>query len=305
MTKSNEQLRIGIINEINADIFSLNETHLGGSQIINVEGYSWKGFNRTCVHKDAPKASGGVGFLIKDKILQEYSFEIIDKSFDGILCVKLTSKSTDYSLLLLTCYLPPENSVWGRSSKEFLSHVFSNIYINNECDSVFVCGDFNARIGPLDDLTDFDDVNSIKRHVIDKTINQHGHSFIEFLNEAKLCILNGCFNETENNFTSVSTRGKAVVDYICVPHDVMENCVSFKVRTARSIIEDGNLSGLLGERSKAPDHSALIVEFQTSHIRTVIMKLAKTKLRIGNDLSSKPFHVTFCHLTFLDWHYKT
>ena len=44
--------------------------------------------------------------------------------------------------------------------------------------------------------------------------------------------------------------------------------MSFKVRTARLIIEDGNLSGLLGERSKAPDHSALIAEFQTSHICT-------------------------------------
>ena len=50
-------------------------------------------------------------------------------------------------------------------------------------------GDFNARIGSLDDLTDFDDVNILKRHVLDKTINQHGHSFIDFLNEAKLCIL--------------------------------------------------------------------------------------------------------------------
>ena len=63
------------------------------------------------------------------------------------------------------------------------------IYINNGCASVFVCGDFNARIGSLDDLTDFDDVNILKRHVLDKTINQHGHSFIDFLNEAKLCIL--------------------------------------------------------------------------------------------------------------------
>ena len=142
------------------------------------------------------------------------------------------------------------------------------IYINNECASVIVCGDFNARIGSLDDLTDFDDVNIIKRHVLDKPINQHGHSFIDFLNEAKLCILNSRFNETENNFTSVSTQGRAIVDYICVPHHVMENCMSFKVRTARSIIEDGNLSGLLGERSKAPDHSALIAEFQTSHICT-------------------------------------
>ena len=53
--------------------------------------------------------------MIKDKSLQEYSFEIIDKSLDEISCIKLTSKSTDYSLLLLTCYLPPENSVWGRN----------------------------------------------------------------------------------------------------------------------------------------------------------------------------------------------
>ena len=54
-TKSNEQLRICIKNEINPDIFSLNETHLGESQMINVEGIVEK--VRTCVHKDAPKAS--------------------------------------------------------------------------------------------------------------------------------------------------------------------------------------------------------------------------------------------------------
>ena len=174
-TQSNERLRIAIINEINADIISLNETHLGENQVINVQGYTWKGFNRMHVHKDAPKASGGVGFLIKDWLLQEYSFEVVDKSFDGILCIKLVSKSTDYSVLLITCYLPPENSVWGRDSQEFFSHVLSNIYINNDCDAVFLCGDLNARIGALDDLSEFDDVNIVNRQVIDNTINQHGH----------------------------------------------------------------------------------------------------------------------------------
>ena len=39
----------------------------------------------------------------------------------------------------------------GRDSQEFLSHVLSNIYINNDCDAVFVCGDFNARIVSLDE----------------------------------------------------------------------------------------------------------------------------------------------------------
>ena len=267
-TQSNERLRIAIINEINADIFSLNETHLSENNVINVPGYTWKGFNRLLIHRDAPKASGGVGFLIKDSLLQEYSCDIVDKTRDGILCIKLVSKSTDYSVLFITCYLPPENSVWGRDSQEFLSHVLSSVYINNDCDAVFVCGDFNARIGDIDELSEFDDIDIVKRHVIDNTVNQHGHSFIEFLNEAKMCILNGRFGEDDNNFTSVSTRGKAAVDYICVPHETMEQCVNFKVRTARSIIGDGNLVGLLGDRSKAPDHSALIAEFRTSHINT-------------------------------------
>ena len=61
-TQSNERLRIAFINEINADIISLNETHLGENQVINVQGYTWKGFNRMHVHKDAPKASGVLDF---------------------------------------------------------------------------------------------------------------------------------------------------------------------------------------------------------------------------------------------------
>ena len=64
---------------------------------------------------------------------------------------------------------------------------------------------------------------------------------------------------------SVSTRGKAIVVYICVPHEVFENCRHFKVRTSRSIIQTGTITHLLGERSKAPDHSALMIKFYASH----------------------------------------
>lgn len=77
--------------------------------------------------------------------------------------------------------------------------------------------------------------------------------------------LNGRFNINEDNYTSVSLRGKAVVDYICVPHDILEQCNDFKVITSRSIIENGNLVHLLGERSKTPDHSAMVIEFRTLH----------------------------------------
>ena len=35
--------------------------------------------------------------------------------------------------------------------------------------------------------------------------------------------------------------------------------------TSRSIVNDGNLTHLLGERSKVPDHSAIVFEFRTKY----------------------------------------
>ena len=64
------------------------------------------------------------------------------------------------------------------------------------------------------------------KSMLSVTVNEHGHSFLDFLNEAKMFVLNGRFNGSDNNFTSVSTRGKAVVDYICVPCDDLEKNVS-------------------------------------------------------------------------------
>ena len=114
--------------------------------------------------------------------------------------------------------------MWGRDSQEFLAHVLSSVYTYNDCDAVLLCNDFNSRIGSMADVSDFNNANIPPRQTFDKTLYQHGHSFLEFLNEAKMCLLNGRFDESENNYTSVSTRGKAVVDYICVPHEVFENC---------------------------------------------------------------------------------
>ena len=102
--------------------------------------------------------------------------------------------------------------------------------------------------------------------MIDKTANQHVQAFVEFLIETKMCVLNGRFDVDDDSFTSSSSRGRAVVDYICVPHENFDQCVNFKVMTSRSVIDKGNLTQLLGERSTVPDHSALIVEFQLLHV---------------------------------------
>jgi len=132
--------------------------------------------------------------------------------------------------------------------------------MNSECDAMFLAGDFNARIGSLSDvLLGLDDVP--KRTCIDQSINQHGHEFIDFLNESKFCVLNGRFSTLGDEFTSISRKGRSVVDYICVPQDVFGDCRSFEVLTVQAIVEENNLHGLLGDRSRLPDHSAIVMEF--------------------------------------------
>ena len=154
---NNHELRSAIIQGINSDIISLNETHLIGDNNIQIDGYAWYGHNRQQQHIRAQRGSGGVGFLIKTWINSDYDITVIDKSYEGILSLKLMHRATEHSILLITGYLPPENSSWGRDAQSFFAHVLSLVYVNNDCDYMLLTGDFNARIGNLQDsLSDLD-----------------------------------------------------------------------------------------------------------------------------------------------------
>ena len=45
-TNKNNTLRQNLITSINADTFSICETHLANHSVINVPDYTWYGFNR-------------------------------------------------------------------------------------------------------------------------------------------------------------------------------------------------------------------------------------------------------------------
>ncbi len=73
-----------------------------------------------------------------------------------------------------------------------------------------------------------------EREVIDVTGNQYGEKFEEFLISSKCCVLNGrnriC---TLNDFTSISSKGLAVVDYCIVPYGNLDTFSDFEVRHTR------------------------------------------------------------------------
>ncbi|CAG2189827.1 unnamed protein product [Mytilus edulis] len=129
--------------------------------------------------------------------------------------------------------------------------------MNCDSDGIFLLGDFNSRIGSMSEML-FEADEITKRNQIDNCVNQHGHEFLEFLNESKFCVLNGRFADGDN-YTSISKKGKAVVDFICVPQDMFPDVKYFRVLAVQSI--DFKLHDLIGSKSKLPDHSAIVSEF--------------------------------------------
>ncbi len=261
-TQHNNELRKRIFSCESLDIFFISETHLSDNVDFepNVPGYIYRGFNRTIMHKNAPGTWGGVGFLIKTNLLNNYEFRVIEKSYEGIFAIELVHKITNIRVLLIACYLPPESSPYGRNVDGFMAHIEQLCYsYSAECDYIMFAGDMNARIGTMRDIETDIDMSLPDRKPLDNVSNSHGHSFIQLLKDCKMCVLNGRFEPQYDNFTFINSRGKSVVDYFFCSHKMLENCTDFRVITCKDLANMYQLSSLIGNRSKLPDHSLIKV----------------------------------------------
>ena len=109
-TTNNHALREAIICKSSSSIFCVNETHLSGTNTLEIEGYTYYAHNRKRTHIRAPKTFGGVGVFVKNCLFSNYDIKIYDKGQEDIMGIMFTDKHTDYSFLIISCYLPPENS---------------------------------------------------------------------------------------------------------------------------------------------------------------------------------------------------
>ena len=102
---------------------------------------------------------------------------------DGIIGIKCSHKIVDLTFAVYCCYLPPEDSPWGRDSDAFFGHLLAQMYLNSHLDHLFVCGDVNAKLGTLVDYIEGID-NIPPRILIDNAHkNSHGDAFCDFLLE--------------------------------------------------------------------------------------------------------------------------
>ena len=256
-------------------------------------GFKWYGHCRETQHILANKRHGGVGIFVNDMCFKYYTVSVIDQSFDGILGMLFQHKFTGFQFIVFSCYLPPEESPWGRDSTAYFGHLLSQVYFHNYVDCVFICTDTNGRTGGLGDYVSAVDHDIPTRVLIDNEKNKHGESFVDFMLESKMCIVNGRVTAENDGFTS---KGRSVVDYICVPHECVTNCVHFGVHNTKDLITKLNLQGLIGEGCKPPDHTVLelnyITDFTDEHVTESSLKQNITKRydfnNIANDFMATP-----------------
>ncbi len=79
---------------------------------------------------------------------------------------------SEFSFIVFNCYLAPISSHYGKNETEFFSHLISQLYLNNDAEIVYFCGDFNARTGHLKDSIE-DIVSMPPRHVLDNVVSGH------------------------------------------------------------------------------------------------------------------------------------
>ena len=263
--KDNCEIRTKVITGECPHICTLVETHLRDDESVNVYGYKTFSHNRIIRNRKAKRNFGGLCILVKESLSIRYNINIYDKSFDGILVLKLQDKVSNYSFAIIAGYLPPEGSPYGRDATAFFNHILNIVHELCDLDCLYFTGDFNSRIGKEKDFVEgIDDI--IERCPIDKEVNSHGKAFLEFLTAAKMCVCNGRFGKSNDNWTCVKWNGTSVVDYYVVPINDFSTCHNFEIKTCRECINnhcinDGNEVIL---NTALPDHSVLLLTINVS-----------------------------------------
>ncbi len=97
--------------------------------------------------KTAKRGSGGIGFLVHERVLDKCTVYVLDNECEGILWLQFASKNTQIVLTACICYLSPQNSVRSTDGSDFYETLLSQMYVYQNIGPMFICGDLNSRCG--------------------------------------------------------------------------------------------------------------------------------------------------------------
>ena len=225
---------VDYINSLDLVIFL--ETMKLDTYVPLLSNFEYCHFQRKFQHARARKPSGGIGILIRTELLQNKSITII-KNSDFVVWVKI-KQTVGGDIYLGAIYIPPLDStstITSFQDNNAYHLIQDDITHFSTLGHVTLCGDFNARIGTLQDFivmpgSDKDNVvdcipskfNShleflnYPRYSEDSKVNRYGKDLIELCKSSDLRIMNGYFNSdnTTGTFTCYTANGKSLIDYL-------------------------------------------------------------------------------------------
>ena len=158
---------------------------------------------------------------------------------------------------------PPKKSKYSNNNEFALNDLTIELFYHTDTDNVYICGDFNARIGNKHDIVI--DEETVKRISIDGKVNQQGERLLTFLNDVSYCVTNGRTTPCEDGFTWVTSyRGRAVVDYHITRSCDITSINRTIARSCNEIIAVEGIEQLISDVSHAPDHDLLMMEVELS-----------------------------------------
>lgn len=221
-----------------------------------MDGYKYYGNTRK-----SEKAPGGVAILVKNEIYKKYLITVCCKDTEGILGIKLEHKNTRYCSVIVSNYLPPANSKYGKDPENFFNRLLVLAYEQYDVDLLLFCGDFNARIGHIQDAP-FNNSGIQERSCIDATVNSHGQSLLNFMSDSCCCVVNGRGNDPI--YTCCTATGNSVVDYVILPYSDLSKVNSMRINTIDELIHTLGLEDLVQPGSAPPDHNLIQLDFNSS-----------------------------------------
>ena len=224
-----------LLEDKNIDIMVITETNMKQKQNLKINGYRWFGRPRT------NKSGGGVGFLIKNSLVCNFTIEPFhdSKIEDMWIVCTLSDKSR---LCIGTYYGKQETCSSQEIQEEFhqLHAQITDVMIRH--DHMLLVGDFNAKVG-----NDHQGVTG--NH---SAISRNGQYLRNLVQDCNLSLLNN-LPLCQGLWTRVNTKNadqKAILDYA-----LCSNALAHQVKSM--VIDDKELHKLCG--SNPTDHNTILI----------------------------------------------
>lgn len=197
--------------------------------------------------------SGGIGAL-ESRVVER------SKQLEGIIW-----KLSQFPLLLRAIYLSLPNAPHGRDPQGFLDELWScsDAHEPHLCISI---GDFNSRVGDLDDTAERS-VTLPERQIVDHTTHAHGNRFLSYLNDTGKCIVNIRVTSHLNAFPTVSVAnlwGKSVVDCVTPIYDCLGYFKEVCVTPLSEFLNQNNFTPIIKATGSLGSHAIILSKISVS-----------------------------------------